>query len=189
MKKVILTLAVLFCALNASAQDGWTVGGRIGSGFQAVTSYHGLGEVANYPFYLEGRFGMSWLSAAGVTADFTALAAWRIFEFGNYSAGNFFADFGCGINVGGREHYAYVGPCGLARIGFKFTGAPVSLSFDWTPVFGAEISYWKGYTTSLGDYYEGDIPGGEFVHVPGGSHSQFYTHGLANFGITCTYNF
>ena len=168
MKKIILTLAVLFCALNASAQDGWTVGGRIGSGFQAVTSYHGLGEVAHYPFYLEGRFGMSWLSAAGVTADFTALAAWRIFEFGNYSAGNFFSDFGCGINVGGREHYAYVGPCGLARVGFKFTGAPVSLSFDWTPVFGAEINY--GLTKDLNG-------------------SSFYSYGLANFGITCTYNF
>ena len=166
MKKFILTLAVLFCALNASAQDGWTVGGRIGSGFQAVTSYHGLGEVAHYPFYLEGRFGMSWLSAAGVTADFTALAAWRIFEFGNYSAGNFFSDFGCGINVGGKANYCYVGPCGLARVGFKFTGAPVSLSFDWTPVFGAEIAY-----------------GG------GASVSQFYSYGLANFGITCTYNF
>ena len=168
MKKVLLTLAVLFCALNASAQDGWTIGGRVGSGFQAVTSYHGLGDVANYPFYLEGRFGMSWLSTAGVTADFTALAAWRIFEFGNYSAGNFFSDFGCGINVGGREHYAYVGPCGLARVGFKFTGAPVSLSFDWTPVFGAEINY--GLTKDLNG-------------------SSFYSYGLANFGITCTYNF
>ena len=176
MKKFILTLAVLFCALNASAQDGWTVGGRIGSGFQAVTSYHGLGEVANYPFYLEGRFGMSWLSTEGVTADFTALAAWRVFEFGNYSAGNFFSDFGCGINVGGRENYAYVGPCGLARIGFKFSGAPVSLSFDWTPVFGAEISY--------------GLPMYDFSdRVINQNKSSFYSYGLANFGITCTYNF
>lgn len=185
MKKVILTLAVLFCALNVSAQDGWTVGGRIGSGLQAVTSYHGLGEVANYPFYLEGRFGMGWHTTAGVTADFTALAAWRIFEFGNYSAGNFFSDFGCGINVGGRENYAYVGPCGLARIGFKFTGAPVSLSFDWTPVFGAEISYWKSQKIFVGDYGIDS----DWERIPGGSHSQFFTHGLANFGITCTYNF
>ena len=99
-------------------------------------------------------------------ADFTALAAWRCFEFGNYSAGNFFSDFGCGLNVGGREHAAYVGPCGRARIGFKFSGAPVSLSADWTPVFGAAIGYGKGY-----------------------SNASFYKYGLANLGIPCTYNF
>ena len=99
-------------------------------------------------------------------ADFTALAAWRCFEFGNYSACNFFSDFGCGLNVGGRGHYCYVGPAGLARVGFKFSGAPVSLSVDWTPVFGAEIAYYNGYSAS-----------------------QFYKYGLANLGITCTYNF
>ena len=168
MKKFILTLAVLLCAASVSAQDSWTVGGRIGSGLQAVASYHGLGDVAGKPFYLEGRFGLSWCNAgASVTADFTALAAWRCFEFGNYSAGNFFTDFGCGINVGGKGHYCYVGPAGLARIGFRFNGAPVSLSADWTPVFGGEIAKVS----------------------PGGSTSSFYEYGLANFGITCTYNF
>ena len=97
MKKLILTLAVLFCAISASAQDGWTVGGRIGSGFQAVTSYHGLGDVAGKPFYLEARFGMSWCNAgATVMADFTALAAWRCFEFGNYSAGKDIRLYGMG---------------------------------------------------------------------------------------------
>lgn len=177
MKKFILTLAVLFCAVSASAQDGWTIGGRIGSGFQAVSSYHGFGDVAGKPFYLEARFGMSWCNAgADLMADFTALAAWRCFEFGNYSAGNFFSDFGCGLNVGGRGNYCYVGPAGLARVGFKFSGAPVSLSVDWTPVFGAEIAYWGSQ----------EIAG---YKIKGGSSSQFYKYGLANFGITCTYNF
>ncbi|MGN0007331.1 MAG: hypothetical protein ACI35T_04475 [Alistipes sp.] len=167
MKKVLLTLAVLFCAFTVSAQDGWTIGGRVGAGVQAVTSYHGFGEVANKPFYLEGRFGLGFCNEGAVaTADFTALVAWRVFEFGNYSAGNFFSDFGCGVNVGGKGHYCYVGPCGLARVGFKFTGAPVSLSVDWTPVFGAEIAYGGGFRAS-----------------------QFYSYGLANFGLTCTYNF
>jgi len=177
MKKLILTLAVLFCAFSVSAQDNWAVGGRIGSGFQAVGSYHGLGDVAGKPFYLEARFGMSWCNAgASLMADFTALAAWRCFEFGNYSAGNFFSDFGCGLNVGGRGNYCYVGPAGLARVGFKFSGAPVSLSVDWTPVFGAEIAYWGSQ----------EIAG---YKIKGGSTSQFYKYGLANFGITCTYNF
>lgn len=167
MKKVLLTLAVLFCAFTASAQDGWTIGGRVGPGVQVVTSYHGFGKGAKKTFYLEGRFGVSICNQATVaTADFTALAAWRVVEFGNYKAGNFFTDFGCGVNVGGKANYCYVGPCGLARFGFKFTGAPVSLSVDWTPVFGAEIVYFGGFRNS-----------------------RFYTYGLENFGITCTYNF
>ena len=69
MKKVLLTLAVLFCALNASAQDGWTIGGRVGSGFQAVTSYHGLGDVANYPFYLEGRLNRTFMELKHISYE------------------------------------------------------------------------------------------------------------------------
>ena len=177
MKKILLTIAVCLCVSGlASAQD-WSVGGRVGSGLQAVGQYHGFGDVAGKPFYLEGRFGMSWCNpGASLMADFTALAAWNCFEFGNYNAGNFFADFGAGISVGGREHYAYVGVAGLAKIGFKFSGAPVSLSFDWTPAFGPEIAYYGKQT----------IQG---VTIPGPSASDFFEYGLANFGITCTYNF
>ena len=68
MKKILLTLAVLFVAVSAQAQ-GWAVGGRVGSGLQAVGEY-GF-ENGNY---VEARFGMSWLSDwGGLTADFTAL--------------------------------------------------------------------------------------------------------------------
>ena len=167
MKKILLAVAACLCAWSASAQDGWSVGGRVGSGLQAVGQYHGLGDVAGKPFYLEGRFGMSWCNAgATVVADFTALAAWNCFEFGQFNAGNFFADFGTGISVGGKGHYAYVGVAGLARCGFKFSGAPVSLSADWTPVFGPHIAYWNGWRSS-----------------------EFNKYGLATLGITCTYNF
>ena len=38
MKKLLLTLAMGLLAWSASAQN-WTVGGRIGSGFQAVGQY------------------------------------------------------------------------------------------------------------------------------------------------------
>ena len=177
MKKILLALAVCLCAWNASAQDNWldegmtrenwAIGGRIGAGLQFVAQYRGLGDVAGKPFYLEGRFGMSWCNAgAAVVADFTALAAWNCVEFGQTDAGKFFADFGGGISVGGKSHYAYVGVAGLARCGFKFSGAPVSLSADWTPLFGPHIAY-----------------GG------GGNYSEFHRYGLANFGVTCTYNF
>ncbi len=167
MKKILLALAVCLGAWSASAQDRWSVGGRVGAGLQVVGQYHGLGTVAAHPFYLEGRFGMSWCNAGGsVVADLTALAAWNCFEFGACNSGNFFADFGAGISVGGKAHYAYVGVAGLARCGFKFSGAPVSLSADWTPLFGPHIAYGGGH-----------------------SYSEFHKYGLANFGLTCTYNF
>lgn len=187
MRKLILSLAAVFCVLTVSAQtEKWSVGGRVGSGLEAVGQYH-LGTVAGKPFYIEGRFGMSWTdrmtrtindpfwgsyrvtgkaNAAGLTANFTVLAAWRCFEFGQLDAGGFFSDFGCGINVGGAENFAYVGVSGLARIGFKFSSVPVALSFDWTPTFGPDILYGQGFS---------DV--------------GFHAYGLANLGITCTYSF
>lgn len=164
MKKLLLSLVVALCALSLSAQD-WSVGGRVGSGFQAVAQYRGFNTSS--PFYVEGRFGMSWAYDAFVTADFTALAAWNCFNFAESSKGEFFSDFGAGINVGGRADYCYVGPCGLARIGYNFARVPLSLSADWTPVLGAEFS--KKYIL--------------------GSHSSFYESGLYNFAVTLVYNF
>lgn len=49
MKKILLTIAVCLCVSGlASAQD-WSVGGRVGSGLQAVGQYHGFGDVAGKP--------------------------------------------------------------------------------------------------------------------------------------------
>lgn len=163
MRKVILSIIVAFCALGLSAQD-WSLGGRIGSGLQVVGQYHGIETGGSNPFYLEGRFGMSWCnSGADIMADFTLLAAWNCFNFGYNSAGRFFSDFGVGLNVGGRKHYCYVGPCGLARIGFNFARPHLSLAADWTPVFGPEIAKVRA--------------------------SDFYGYGLCNFAVTLMYNF
>lgn len=79
-------------------------------------------------------------------------------------AGTWFLDAGVGINVGGRENYAYVGPAGIVKFGIQFTGGskPVSLSIDWNPAFGAGIGYYRNY-----------------------SNAAFNEMGLTNFGITC----
>ena len=70
MKKLLLTLAMGLLAWSASAQN-WTVGGRIGSGFQAVGQY-----VFSNDNYVEARFGAYWANAGGtVTADFSVLFA------------------------------------------------------------------------------------------------------------------
>lgn len=162
MKKFLLTIAVCFCALTVSAQ-GWSVGARVGSGFQAQGEY-----AFNNNNYVEGRFGMSWLNGgAALVADFTALYQWNVFTMDwTPSAGEWFFDAGVGVSVGGREHYAYVGAAGCAKLGIKFNNAPVKLSFDWTPVVGPEIGYYGKYSAA-----------------------QFYAYGLANFGVSAVYCF
>lgn len=160
MKKFLLTLVAVLCVSGAFAQD-WKVGGRLGSGFQAVGQY-----TLNNDNYVEGRFGAGWLDGA-VTADFTALYNWHIYDMDwTPSVGTWFFDAGVGLNIGGREHYAYLGVAGMARLGITFNDAPVSLSVDYTPVVGPEIGYGGGH-----------------------SNATFRGMGFANFGITCTYNF
>lgn len=162
MKKLLLLAVTVILATSAFAQD-WSVGGRVGSGFQAVGQYS-----FNNDNYVEARFGASWANGGGaVTADFTALYNWHIVEMDwTPSAGTWFFDAGVGVNVGGKGHYAYVGVAGMARLGIEFSGAPVSLSLDYTPVIGPEIGYGGGH--SVADFRE---------------------MGFANLGITCTYNF
>ncbi len=162
MKKLLLTLAMGLLAWSASAQN-WTVGGRIGSGFQAVGQY-----VFSNDNYVEARFGAYWANAGGTpTADFSVLYNWNVCNMDwTPSAGRWFFDAGAGINVGGKGHYAYVGVAGSAKLGIAFKGAPVRLSFDWSPAFGPGIAYWDG-----------------------GSHSEFNERALCNFGITCVYCF
>ncbi len=162
MKKFLLSVAFALLAWTVSAQN-WMVGGRIGSGLQADAAY-----VLGNDNYIEGRFGMYWANAGGhLTADFTALYNWSICKMNwTPAAGTWFFDAGAGINVGGKSHYAYVGVAGCAKLGLEIKGAPIRLSFDWTPAFGPGIAY----------------GGGESV-------SEFNDHGLCNFGITCVYCF
>lgn len=172
MKKIILTLAVMLCAASASAQNwvnsvstasNWAAGLRIGSGLEVQAQYTFSSEN-----YIEGRFGMQWLNpGAVVCADLTMLFNWNLLTM-NWTpkAGTWFFDAGCGFSVGGREHYAYVGPAGNARFGIELNKVPLRIGIDWTPMFGPEIAYYKGWSTS-----------------------QFYSYGLANFGISCVYRF
>ncbi|MBR5819059.1 MAG: hypothetical protein IKY50_03535 [Alistipes sp.] len=160
MKKFFLLMVASLFVTGAFAQD-WSVGGRLGSGFQAVGQY-GYSPKC----YVEGRFGAGWLDSF-VTADFTALHNWKLGTMDwTPSAGDWFFDAGVGVNVGGAGNYAYVGVAGMARLGFTFNDAPVSISVDYTPVIGPEIVYGGGYSAA-----------------------GFRGVGFANFGVTCTYKF
>lgn len=159
MKKFALLLVATLFTTAVFAQD-FNIGARVGSGFQAVGQLH-----LNDKNYVEGRFGAGWLDSC-VTADFTALYNWKICTMYWTDEGTWFFDAGVGVNVGGRENYAYVGVAGMARLGYTFENTPLSLAFDYTPVIGPGFAYWKGY-----------------------SKGGFRDIGFANIGITCTYNF
>lgn len=163
MKKIILVAAmVLGFALAASAQQ-YRAGVRVGSGFQAQAEY-------NYAEsnYFEARFGMSWCNFGGfLTADFTVLHNWNVMNMDwTPSVGQWFFDAGAGINVGGRAHYATVGVAGIARLGIEFNDVPIRVSVDYTPVFGPEIIYGKGYSAAA-----------------------FNEYGLANLGLSAVFTF
>lgn len=162
MKKFILTLALCLAAFSVSAQ-GWALGGRIGSGFQAQAEYQFKSDN-----YIEGRFGMSWCAGgAPIMADFTALYQWNLAKMDwSPKAGEWFVDAGAGLAVGGKAHYAYVGAAGSVKLGIKFNNAPVKLAIDWTPVIGPKIGYGGGY-----------------------SDAAFNEYGFANLGLSCVYCF
>jgi hypothetical protein len=161
MKKFFLTLAVLFVAVSASAQ-GWGVGGRIGSGLQAVGEYKF--ENGNY---IDARFGMGWSFGGVISADFTALYQWNVCNMDwTPSAGNWSLDAGVGANVGGGAGWVYCGVAGGVKLGFTFKNTPIKLAVDWTPSVGPVI------------VYGGGIDG-----------IAYNPYALANCGVSCVYYF
>ena len=105
MKKFILVLAAIFCvATTASAKGGkfqqavqtvasqqWSVGARVGSGFQAQAECFYSDNK-----YVEGRLGMSWVYG-GVVADFSVLHNWNVCKMDwTPDAGQWFLDAGVG---------------------------------------------------------------------------------------------
>jgi hypothetical protein len=177
MKKIFLILVAVMFTTAAFAQQ-FSVGARVGSGFQAVGQYKYDGKN-----YIEARFGSSWNNPVVTTtiatqnhfdvyqgrvmADFTLLHNWHLLDMDwTPRGGMWFFDAGVGVNVGGVAHYAYVGVAGMARLGFTFNNVPVTLALDWTPTFGPGVCYVDRYNDAF-----------------------FNELGLANIGISCTYNF
>ena len=177
MKKIFLVLAAALCVATVSAQSKfessvkqaaktvasqkWSVGARVGSGFQAQSECFYSGKA-----YVEGRLGMSWVMG-GIAADFTILHNWNVCTMDwTPSVGKWFFDAGVGVNVGGVAHLATLGVAGQAKLGIKFNAAPVRLALDITPAFGPAIGYGKGW-----------------------SGATFNTMGVCNLGLSATYCF
>lgn len=183
MKKVLIFFAAavvmsVACLSTVSAQ-GWSVGGRLGSGLQAV----GQRNFADGN-YLEMRLGLDWLDSHGVGADFSFTYNWAVATPYITDEGVWFVDLGAGLNVGGSSsaafgytsHFTWVGIQGVAKFGYTFENVPVSVAFDWSPVFGPGIAYWGG------EYHRGE-------YGARGHHTTFRGSGLGNFGLSCVYSF
>lgn len=178
MKKLFILIAVVIASASvASAQGKWGVGGRVGSGFQAVGEYHFSDKN-----YVEARFGMAWMW--GFNAEFTALYNWRIFTPDwTPGHGSWFFDSGVGLSVGGAVQYAYVGVAGMAKLGYTLENIPLSFTFDWSPIVGPDFgrtAWWGGRTARLAGVTNA---GANYRPV------RFNAWGLCNFGASVVYRF
>ena len=174
MKRFLFILAVAFCmATTASAQvtlkeaaqavasQKWSIGARVGSGFQAQTECFYAPDK-----YVEGRLGMAWVHG-GISADFTLLHNWNVCVMDwTPDDGEWFLDAGVGLNVGGVPHLATVGIAGQIKLGVKFTEVPIRLAIDFSPAIGPA-----------------------FVYGSGECSSDFNVMGLCNLGLSATYCF
>ncbi len=142
-------LAVI--TVSTISAKGWNAGLRIGSGFQAQTAYE-FNKGA-----IEARFGMTWYYGTPIDADFQVLYYRNVLN----THEGIFIDAGAGFALGGRPNMGmYYGVTPSIKFGYKFSGAPVKIGVDWSPVIG-------GLSDGLG----------------------YFTRGLANVGVSCVYCF
>ena len=163
MKKILLVMAALFCVATVSAQQKWSIGAHVGTGLKADAEWFYSGDK-----YVEGRFGMGWgYHGSGICADFVALHNWNLCNWNwTPSVGKWYLDAGCGVNLGGRANYVFLGVAGTVKFGIKFNKVPIRLAIDYTPVVGPDI-----------------------VYVKGASWAGFYGAGLYNCGLSATWCF
>lgn len=188
MKKILLVIAAIFCVATVSAQK-WAVGGRVGSGLQAVGEYHFSDKN-----YAEVRLGMGWLgkdygfshwrdngsfySDPHINFELTGLYNWKVLNFDwTPEAGDWFLDAGVGAGFAIRKYYTYVGVAGQVKFGFQLKSIPLKVAIDWTPIVGPEICYGgpsKGYHWVFPNNYK---------------RATFSGYTLANFGVSAVYCF
>jgi hypothetical protein len=170
MKKFSVLMVALVASVTLASAQGWGIGGRLGSGVQAVGQLQ-----LNSGNYLEGRLGMDWIYG-DITADFSVLHVWNVANMDLTDEGNWFFDLGAGVFLGGASNYFVGGVQGMAKFGYTFEDYPVSIGLDWSPSFGPEVIYTP----------EMNVGG---IHVSRMSTSRFNGHGLANFGLSVVYRF
>lgn len=171
MKRFYLLVVALVASIaTLSAQESskdWGIGLHAGINPSFVVRYTGFGEVAGKPMYLEGRLG----TRNFVIPDGTAIVAWECVKFGESHVGDFSFDAGVALNAGGWSPTDFWIDAGaLLRLDYTFKKAPISLSFDYTPIVGVMC----GFTTCVSEKYH-------FYHD--------WERAITNVGLSFTYNF
>jgi hypothetical protein len=185
MKKSAVLIAVAAAVVSASAplstasaqNHQWSVGARVGTGFEAVGQYHFSDRN-----YLEARFGMDYI--IGLNADFSLLHNWRI-AIPSRTEGLWFFDAGVGLRLGGAEHLARIGLQGVAKLGYTFEDVPLTLAFDFSPSFGPAIHYHghHDWDDDHDHYYDHDLDSHHH------SHAGFDEWAVCSFALSFVYNF
>lgn len=188
MKKILLVIAAIFCVATVSAQK-WAVGGRVGSGLQAVGEYHfsdknyvevrlGMGWLSNHDDFSHWRDNGSYYNDPNINFELTGLYNWKALEFDwTPGAGKWFLDAGVGAGFAIRKYYTYVGVAGQAKFGFQLNSIPLKIAIDWTPIFGPEICY------------GGPSANNHWVFHRNYKRAAFSGYTLANFGVSAVYCF
>ncbi len=158
MKKLSVLLIVMVASVASVAAQGWGIGGRLSNGAQVVGQY-----VFPSRNYLEAQLGVGYNGYYG--PEVSLLHFWNVKNW-DWTDGNWFLDIGGGANTVISKNYLFVGAQASGKFGYTFEDFPLSLSADFSPVFGPNIGIRDGYGTT------------------------FWAKGiLLNAGISCVYRF
>ena len=183
MKKVLLVIVALFCAVSVSAAEGkvkqltdavadakWSVGLRVGTGGEVMAEcFYGQNT------YLEGRLGLGWIG--GNYINFTLLHNWNLCNWDwTPKVGSWYLDAGAGAFVGGWSKVVNFGVTGTVKFGILFKKVPIRLAIDLSPNVGLSA---VGKTKVEVE--------GEVVEAKGGV--GFFRSGLLSGGLSATWCF
>ena len=137
MKKIVLSLAVLFCSFSfVSAQDfNSALGIRFGNPWAVSYKYfasesaafEGIVSLKSSTFY-------SWISVGAayqIHKDISSASGLQWY----YGAGASAAFFNYDASFGGDEVSLSLGIQGYIGLSYTFDGIPLNLSIDWVPTF------------------------------------------------------
>lgn len=156
MKKLIFTLAVIFCcafAAQAQSSDYKTaIGLRLG--YPASVSFkHFISEPGAVEAFVGFR-GYTWVRLINIGALYqhhapiSSVAGLKWYVGGG--AGAWLWTYDNDYNFGADYGNVNVGVMGCLGLDYKFADFPINLSVDWVPTFVIGDAYYGGFTAGYG---------------------------------------
>lgn len=141
MKKIILTLALVLCALSAQAQKT-----RHSLGFHAGGSTIDL----EYQYHFSKRNFLDVTAGLFNLSDgfaFQAVYNWNIKQWPNwtprFATWKFWGGFGGGVGHYDCDDYdgAFIGPVGTLGFGFTIKDVPLTMGLDYRPMVAINLGH------------------------------------------------